>query len=192
MLSLDSSENRSAKGVVQHSQIQLTHQRFKDALLSGKTVRIYNYSHKSKAHTKITIAQNQLALSLFDSKPFLLFDGIATLPTRHKSTEDNVFIEAIAEESEWANSQITDSSTYINDSGNSDRDNHVSEQSPVREFQVPDWDFLQESYTEEELKEETAASSLRDPPPIRNSFILIEASISSEKTQKKRRKPDNS
>ena len=185
MLYLDSIEKRIARGVVQRSQKQHTHQRFKNTLLSGKTLRIYNYSFKSKAHTNIIIAQNRLALSLFDSKQFLLFDGIATLPTGHKSTEDNVFIEAIAEESEWSNSQLTDSSTYINDSGNSDSDNRGSEQSPVREFQIPDWGFLQESYTEEELKEESAASNLRDPPPIRNPFILTETSISSEKIRKK-------
>ena len=164
---------------------QLTHQRFKDTLLSGKTLRIYNYSIKSKAHTNITIAQNRLALSPFDSKRFLLFDGIATLPFGHKSTEDNVFFDAIAEESEWANSQLTDSPTYSNHSGNSDSDNSRSEQSPVQEFQGPDWGFLQESYTEEELKEESAASSSRDPPPIKNPFILTEASVSSKKVRKK-------
>ena len=90
----------SAKGVVQHSQQQLTHQRFRDTLLSGKTLRIYNDSIKSKAHTNITIAQSRIALSPFDSRRFLLFDGIATLPFGHRSTADNVFFEAIAEESE--------------------------------------------------------------------------------------------
>ena len=126
--------------VVQHSQKQLTHQRFKDTLLSGKTLRIYNYSiylRTSKAHTNITIAQNRLVLASFDSK----------------STEDNVFFQAIAEESEWANSQLTDSPTYSHDSGNSNGDNSGSEQSPAREFQVPGWGFLQESYTEEEVRE---------------------------------------
>ena len=49
------------------------------------------------------------------------------------------------------------------------------------EFQ--DWGFVQESYTEEELKEESAASSSRDPPPIKNPFILT--SVSSVKSQKK-------
>ena len=80
-----------------------------------------------------------------------------------------MFFEAIAEESEWANSQLTNTPT-----------------SP--EFRVPDWGFLQESYTEEELQEESAASSSRDPPPINNPFILTEASVRS--SQKKRRKLD--
>ena len=84
VLHLDSTSKRSAKGVVQHSQQQLTHQRFRETLLSGKTLRIYNYSIKSKAHTNVTIAQNRIALSPFDSKRFLLFDGIATLPFGHK------------------------------------------------------------------------------------------------------------
>ena len=112
VLHLDSTSKRSAKGVVQHSQQQLTHQRFRETLLSGKTLRIYNYSIKSKANTNITIAQNRTALSPFDSKRFLLFDGIAILPFGHRSTEENVFFEAIAEESEWANSQLTNTPTY--------------------------------------------------------------------------------
>ena len=107
VLHLDSTSKRSAKGVVQHSQQQLTHQRFRETLLSGKTLRIYNYSKKLKAHTNITIAQNRIALSPFDSKRFLLFDGIATLPFGHRFTEENVFFEAIMEESEWENSQLT-------------------------------------------------------------------------------------
>ena len=147
--------------------------------MSGKTHRIYNYSIKSKSHTNITIARNRLALSPFDSKRFLLFDGIATLPFVHNSTEDNVFLEAIAEESGLVNSQLTDSLTYSNDS-----DNSGSEQSTVREIQIPDWGFPQKSYTEEELKEEISASSSRNPPPIENPFILSEASLSSEKSQK--------
>ena len=117
--------------MVQHSQKQLNHQRSKYTLLSGKTVRIYNYSIESKAHTKIIIAQNRLGFSPFDSKRFLQLDGISTLPFGHKPTEDNVFFETIAEESEWANSQLTDSPTYSNDSGNSDSDNSGSEQLPV-------------------------------------------------------------
>ena len=164
---------------MQHSQQQLTHQRFRETLLSGKTLRIYNYSIKSKAHTNITIAQNRIALSPFDIKRFLLFDGIATLPVGHRSTEETVLFESIAEESEWANSQLTNTPTYS-------RENSESWQSP--DFRIPDWGFLQESYTEEELQEESTASSSRDPPPINNPFILKEASVSSNR--KKRRKLD--
>ena len=179
VLHLDSTSKRSAKGVVKHSQQQLAHQRFRETLLSGKTLRIHNYSIKSKANSNISIAQNRIALSPFDSKRFLLFDGIARLPFGHKSTEENVFFEAIAEESDLANSQLTNTPT--NRSKNSE-----SCQSP--EFLVPDLGFLQKSYTEEEFQEESAASSSRDPPPINNPFILTEASVSS--SQKKRRKLD--
>ena len=129
VLHLDSTSKRSAKGVVQHSQQQLTHQRFRETLLSGKTLRKYNYSIKSKAHTNITIAQNRIALSPFDSKRFLLFDGIATLPFGHRSAEENVFFEAIAEESEWANSQLTNTPTYSSEN---------SESWQSLEFRLPD------------------------------------------------------
>ena len=90
-----------------------------------------------------------------------------------------MFFEAIAEESEWENSQLTITPNYSNEN---------SESWQSREFRVLDWGFLQENYTEEELQEESAASSSRDPPPINNPFILTEASVSS--SQKKRRKLD--
>ena len=60
----------------------------------------------------MTIAQNRLALSPFESMRFLLFDGTATLLFGHMSTEDNVFFEANAEESEWANSVNRQSDLY--------------------------------------------------------------------------------
>ena len=165
VLHLVSTSKKSAKGVVQHSQQQLTHQRFRETLLSGKTHRIYNYSIKSKAHTNITIAQNRIALSPFDSKRFLLFDGIATLPFGHRSTEENVFFEAIAEECKWANSQLTNTPIYSSE-------NSESWQSP--EFRLPDWGFFQESYTDEELQEESAASSSRDPLFLQKRlFVLV-------------------
>ena len=119
VLHLDSTSNRSAKKVVQHSKQQPTHQRFRETLLSGKSVRIYNYSIKSQAHTNITIAQNQIALSSFDSKRFLQLDGIATLRFGHRSTDENEFFEAIAEESEWANSQLTETPTYSSENSKS-------------------------------------------------------------------------
>ena len=179
VLHLDSTSKRSAKGVVQHSQQQFTHQRFRETLLSGKTLRIYNYSIKSKAHTNITISQNRIAFSPFDRKRLLLFDGIATLPFGIRSTKQNLFFEAIAEESEWAISQLTNTPTYNSEN---------SENWQSLKFRVPDWGFLQESYTEEKLQEESAASSSRDPPPINNPFIITEESVSS--SHKKKRKLD--
>ena len=78
------------------------------------------------------IAQNRLALSPFDSNRFLLFDGIDTLPFGQESIEDHVFFGAITEEREWANSQLTDSPTYSNGSGNSDSGNSGSKHWPMR------------------------------------------------------------
>ena len=161
---------------MQHCQQQLTHQRFRDTLMSGHTLRIYNYSIKTKTHTNITIAQNRIALSPFDSKRFLLFDGIATLPFGHRSTEENMLFEAIAEESEWADSELTNTPTYSSEN---------SESWHSLDFRVPDWGFLQESYTEEEHQQESTASSSRDPPPINNQLILTETSVSSSQTKKK-------
>ena len=48
--------------------------------------------------------QKQLALSLFDSKRFLLFDGVSTVSIGNKAAEENAFLEDIYMDTEWANS----------------------------------------------------------------------------------------
>ena len=131
-------------------------------------MRVYNYNIVSKGHTNMTVKQNKLALSPFDSKCFLLFDGISTVPFGHKAAEENAFIEDIYLDTEWANS--------YNETDNSSPD-----------FTLPDWGFLQRPYSEAELQEEEASSSrVRERPPIKNPIILSEAS--EERPSKKQRK----
>ena len=121
-------------------------------------MRVYNYNIVSKGHTNMTVKQNKLALSPFGSKRFLLFDGISTVPFGHKAAEENALLEDIYMDTEWANS--------YNETDNSSPD-----------FQLPDWGFLQRSYSETELQEEEASSSrIHEHPPINNPFILSEAS----------------
>ena len=106
----------------------------------------------------MTVKQNKLTLSSFDSKRFLLFDGMSTVPFGHKAAEENAFPEDIYMDNEWANS--------YNETDNSSPD-----------FQLPDWGFLHRPYSETELQEEEASSSrVRERPPINNPFILSEAS----------------
>ena len=139
-----------AKGIKQSAQRELAHQTFRDTLFTGKTMRVYNnYKIVSKGHTKMTVKQNKLALSPFDSKRFLLFDGISTVPFGHKTAEENAFLEDIYMYNEWANS--------YNETDNSSPD-----------FQLPDWGFLQRPYSEAELQEEEASSSrVRERPPYK-------------------------
>ena len=116
-------------------------------------MREYNYNIVSKGHTNMTVKQNKLASSPFDSKRFLLFDVILTVPFRHKTAEENTFLEDIYIDTEWANS--------YNETDNSYPD-----------FQLPDWGFLQRPYSEAELQEdETSSSQVREHPPINNPFV---------------------
>ena len=106
----------------------------------------------------MTVKQNKLALSPFDSKRFLLFDGTLTVPFGHKAADENAFLEDIYMDTEWANP--------YNETDNSSPD-----------LQNPDWGFLQRPYSEAELQEEEASSSrARERPPINNPFILSKAS----------------
>ena len=131
-------------------------------------MRVYNYNIVSKDHTIMTVIQNKLALSPFDSKRFLLFGGISTVPFGHKAAEENAFVEDIYMDTEWANS--------YNESDSSSPD-----------FQLPDWGFLLRPYSEAELQEEEASSSrVRERPPIINPFFKSEAS--EERPSKKQRK----
>ena len=61
------------------------------------------------------------------------------MPIDHKDAEENAFLEDIYMDTEWANSYIkTDNS------------------SP--DFQLPDWGYLQQPYSETELREESFSS----------------------------------
>ena len=115
----------------------------------------------------MTVKQNKPTLPPFDSKRFLLFDGISTVPFGHKAADEKAFLEDIYMDTEWANS--------YNETDNSSPD-----------FQLPDWGVLQRPYSETELQEEEASSSrVRERPPINNPFILSEAS--EERAPKKQR-----
>ena len=131
-------------------------------------MRVYNYNIVSKGHTDMTVQQNKLALSPFDSKRFLLFDGNLTVPFVHKAAEEKAFLEDIYRDTEWANSYMKTDNSFP-------------------DFQLPDWRFLQRNYSETELQEEEASSSrVRERPPINNPFILSEAS--EERPSKKQSK----
>ena len=80
----------------------------------------------------MTVKQNKLALSPFDSKRFLLFDGISTVPFGH----ENAFLEP----------------SYMKTNSYNEDDNSLPE------FQLTDWGFLQQPYSETELREEEASS----------------------------------
>ena len=158
----------SAKGIKRIAQRKLVHQTFRDTLFTGKSMRVYNYNIVSKGHTNMTVKQNKLALSPFDSKRFLLFDRISTVPFGHTAEVEKAFLEDIYMDTEWANSY-----------------NEIDNSSP--EFQLPDWGFLQRHYSETELREEEASSSrVLERPLVNNSFILSEAS--EERQSKKQRK----
>ena len=117
-------------------------------------MRVYNYNIVSKGHTNMTVKQNKLALSPFDSKRFLLFDGISTVPFGYKAALENAFLEDIFMDTEWANS--------YNETDNTSRD-----------FTLLDRGFLQRPYSEAELQEEEASSSrVRERSPIKKTHLF--------------------
>ena len=62
------------------AQRELVNRAFRDTLFTGKAMRVHNYKIVPKGHFNMTVKQNELALSLFDSERFVLFDGISTVP----------------------------------------------------------------------------------------------------------------
>ena len=106
----------------------------------------------------MTVKQNKLALSPFESKRFLLFGRISKVPFYHIAAKQNAFLENIYMDTEWANSY-----------------NEADNSSP--EFQLQDWGFLQRHYSKTELREEEASSSrVCDRPLVNISINLSEAS----------------
>ena len=94
----------NAKGIKRSAQRELFHQTFRDTFFTVKTIRVYNYNIVSKDHTNMTVKQNKLAISPFDLKRFLFFDGISTVPFDHKAAEKTAFLEDIYMDTEWAKS----------------------------------------------------------------------------------------
>ena len=132
-------------------------------------MRVYNYNIVSKGNTNMTVKQKKFALSSVDTKRFLIFDGILTVPFGHKAAEENAFLEDIYRDTEWANSY-----------------NEADNSSP--EFQLPDWGFLQRHYSK--LREEEASNSrVSERPLVNNPVILSKAS--EERPSKKQRKENH-
>ena len=67
-------------------------------------MRLYNCNIVSKCHTNMTVEQNKFVLSPFDSKCFLLFDGISVVPFGQKAAKKIAILEEIYMKIGWANS----------------------------------------------------------------------------------------
>ena len=80
---LDGGERKSAKGVTKLSQRQLTHDRFKETLSSGRLTRTQNHRIASSGHQLHTVTINNVSLNAFDDKQYILDKGIDTLPFGH-------------------------------------------------------------------------------------------------------------
>ena len=77
---LDGGEKKSAKGVTKLVQQQLTHDRFKETLSSGRLIRMQNHRIASSSHQLHTVTIIKVSLNAFDDKRYILDDGIDTLP----------------------------------------------------------------------------------------------------------------
>ena len=157
----------SAKEIKRSARRELVQQTFRDTLFNGTTMRVNNYNIVSKAHNNMTVKRNKIALSPFDSKRFLLFDGNSIVLFGRKVVEESAFLADIYIDTEWANSY-----------------NEADNNSP--EFQFPDWGLLQRPYSETELREEEASKRrVFGRPPVNNPFFSSEAS--EERPSKKQR-----
>ena len=62
---------------------ELTHERFVNTLVDNNYMNIKQRVIRSKAHNLYTVEQERIGLSAFDSKRYILYDGIHTLPYGH-------------------------------------------------------------------------------------------------------------
>ena len=74
----------SAKGVPKADQKMLTHQRYRDTLISGSLNKTENSRIASESHNLQTVISTKTSLSAFDEKRYILDDGQQTLPYGHK------------------------------------------------------------------------------------------------------------
>ena len=75
----------SAKGVSKAAQKMLSHQRYRDTLISGSLFKTENSRIASESHNLQTVTSTKTSLSAFDDKRYILDDGQQTLPYGHKN-----------------------------------------------------------------------------------------------------------
>ena len=83
LVSWDCGENKSAKDVRKIAQRQLTHDRFKEIIPSGRLIRTQNHRIASSSHQLHRVTINKTLLNAFDDKRYILDNGIDTLPFGH-------------------------------------------------------------------------------------------------------------
>ena len=88
------------------AQQKFAHKILNDKKITVKTIRLWNYIIVSKNHANITVEQNKLALSPIDSKRFILFEGVATVPFGDKVAEETEFLENTNMDTELADSSM--------------------------------------------------------------------------------------
>ena len=103
------SESKSfTKGNTKFAQRKLLHVQFKECLFDKKTLRVNNYTIKSKKHEIQIVITNKIALLLFDGNYFLLFDAVSTLLFGHcKISDDITFFEIIDNSLKETESEIS-------------------------------------------------------------------------------------
>ena len=133
---LDGGEKKSAKGVTKLAQRQLTHDRFRETLSSGRLIRTQNHRVASSSHQLHTVTINKVSLNTFDDKRYILENGIDTLPFGHKKIvhdrffdEDDIFdIESL---SSWSSGELYAITESDIDSDEIADENEIEEERPV-------------------------------------------------------------
>ena len=163
----------SAKGTKKFAQLKLNHEMFRQTLQTGKLFRLENVRSTSGRHQIQTVCVNEIALSAYDKKRYIVEDKKTTLPFGHYSLTDEFVSKQICNDTEWA--------IESNDSKES-----------VSVFDLPEWGggasgwetpdpgFHQPLQSDEETNDSNDFSALSDvsdetDQETPNPFILAEA-----------------
>ena len=179
---------RSARGTTYAAQNHLHHDRFKETLITGETLRVENCLIQSSKHMIETVAINKVALRAFDDKRYIMADGITTMPYGHHSLREELFSREIVNSPNWGyeGGQSLEENNGASPMNNSFFADFI-EGGEASGWETPDMGFHQRSYSENELEsdiinfDELSDWSDDDQMPLeQNPFIDYEARHSSD------------
>ena len=166
---LDGGEKKSAKGVTKLAQRQLTHEKFKETLSSGRLIRTQMHRIASSSHQLHTLTNNKVSLNAFDDKRYILEHGIDTLSFGHINFVDDRFFDEDdnfdnESLSSWSSGELYEMETTVE----TNTDNaEISNPGFVRTTAITESDIDSDEIADEnEIEEER---------PVYNPFIDYEA-----------------
>ena len=172
---LDGGEKKSTEGVTKLAQRQLTNDRFKETLSSGRLIRTQNHRIASSSHHLHRVTINKVSLNAFDHKRYILETGIDTQPFGHINIVHDRFFD---EDNNFDNESLSSWSSGELYEIENQREIETTVETNTDNAEIPDPGFVRTAaITESDIDSDEIAdeNEIEEERPMYNPFIDYEA-----------------